>query len=170
VIIIIVVGYQGIGKSTLCNNKNISFKFIDLESSTFRGKNGIRPDDWYVYYVNVAIDLSKQNNIVFVSSHKEVRDLLKDTTENVVMVFPSLSLKEEWVNKLENRYKVTNSDKDYRAWKNALQCYEENINDLKSCGLPYIEIDSMNYSLEQLVINYEIGLISKKMKADNSEG
>ncbi len=162
----IVVGYQGIGKSTLCKSKNISFRFIDLESSSFRGKDGIRPDDWYIFYCNVAEHLSGQNCIVFVSSHKEVREILKNSKENVVSIFPSLEIKDEWIKRLENRYSVTQSDKDYRAWKNALQCFEENINDIKSCGIPYIEIDSMNYKLEDLVINYEIGLISRKMIAD----
>ena len=162
----IVVGYQGIGKSTLCKSKNISFRFIDLESSSFRGKDGARPDDWYIYYCNVAEHLSKQNCVVFVSSHKEVRDILKNSNENVVCVFPSLKIKDEWIKRLENRYNMTKSDKDYRAWKNALQCYDNNVKDLENCGIPFIEIDNMNYKLDEIIIDYEISLISRKMTAD----
>lgn len=162
----ICLGYQCIGKSTLCNNRNISFKYIDLESSSFRNKEGIRPDDWYVYYCNVAEHLSRQHNIVFVSTHKEVRDILKDSEENVVCIFPSLELKDKWIEKLENRYNTTKSDKDYRAWKNALQYYEENIKDLMTCGIPYIEIKDMDYNLESMIVNYEINLISKTMTSN----
>ena len=162
----ICIGFSCIGKSTLCSNRNISFKYIDLESSSFRNKEGIRPDDWYIYYCNVAEHLSRQHNIVFVSCHKEVRDILKDSKENVISIFPSLELKDKWIERLENRYNTTKSDKDYRAWKNALQHYEENIKDLKSCGIPYIEIKDMDYNLESMIVNYEINLISKTMTSN----
>lgn len=159
----ICVTYQCVGKSTLCRNKNISFKFIDLESSCFRNDEGIRPNDWYIYYTNVAIDLSKQHNIVFVSSHKEVRDRLKDCGENVVCIFPSLKLKDQWIAKLEARYKETGSDKDYRALQNAIHSYDENIKDLMECGIPCIEIEDMNYELKNLVINHEINIMRNQL-------
>lgn len=162
-IIIICIGYQGIGKTSLCHNKNISFKFIDLESSCFRNDEGIRPNDWYIYYTNVAIDLSKQHNIVFVSSHKEVRDRLKDCSENVVCIFPSLKLKDQWIAKLETRYKDTGLDKDYRALQNAIHSYDENIKDLMECGIPSIEIEDMNYELKNLVINHEINIMRNQL-------
>lgn len=160
----IVIGYQAIGKSSLCDNKNITFKFIDLESSSFRNDKGIRCDDWYIYYCNVAEHLSRQHNIVFISSHKEVRDRLKNSKENVICIYPSLNLKEQWIDKLEARYLNSKTDKDYRAWKNALQSYDENIKDLMECGIPGIEIDDMNYSLQNIIVNYEIKLISDKIK------
>ena len=160
----IVIGYQGIGKTSLCMNKNISFKFIDLESSSFRNDLGIRPDDWYIYYCNVAEHLSRQHNIIFVSSHKEVRDRLKNSDQHVVCIFPSLKIKDEWIKRLENRYQLTKSDKDYRAWKNALDNYDENIKDLMDCGIEYIEIGSMDYNLHQMVIDYEIGILSRNLK------
>ena len=160
----IVIGYQGIGKTSLCMDKGISFKFIDLESSSFRNDEGIRPDDWYIYYCNVAEHLSRQHNTIFVSSHKEVRDRLKNSDQNVVCIFPSLKLKNEWIQRLETRYRLTKSDKDYRAMKNALSMYDENIKDLMECGIPYIEIESMDYNLHQLIVDYEIGIISKTLK------
>ena len=69
----VIVGYQGIGKSTLAKNRN---GFIDLESSNFF-VNGERSPDWYIPYCEIALDLSKQGYDVFVSSHKVVRDELK---------------------------------------------------------------------------------------------
>lgn len=163
-VIIIVIGYSAIGKSSLCDNRNISFKYIDLESASFRNDEGIRPDDWYIYYCNVAEHLSKQHNIVFVSSHKEIRDRLKNSTENVICIYPSLELKDKWITKLESRYQNTKSDKDYRAWQNAIHSYDDNIKEIKECGIPGIEIDRMDYSLENIIVNYEIKLISDDMK------
>ena len=163
----IIIGYQGIGKSTLCNNQNMSFKFIDLESSCFRDDDGERPDDWYIYYCKVAEDLSRQNCIVFMSSHKVVRARLRNSKEKVCIICPSLDLKDKWIERLENRYNSTKKDKDYRAWRNAVEKYTENITDLLNDGLPVIEINNMKYDLKQIVINYELELIANKIKDDN---
>ena len=70
----IITGYQGIGKSTLARkDKNI----IDLESSSFwkydkSCNSKTRCEDWYVYYCQVAMDLSRQGYTVFVSVIKKL--------------------------------------------------------------------------------------------------
>ena len=68
----IIIGYQGIGKSSVSGADS---GCIDLESSNFWNE-GVRADDWYIYYCNIALDLSKQGFTVFTSSHKEVREYL----------------------------------------------------------------------------------------------
>ena len=90
----IIIGYPGIGKSTLAGQNN----YIDLESSNFWNK-GKRPDDWYIYYCNIALDLSRQGYVVFVSSHEAVRNRLKYaiTDERIICIYPSLELKDEWI-------------------------------------------------------------------------
>ena len=77
----IITGYQGIGKSTLASKYD---KIIDLESSSFWKTEEVygvekrtRPDDWYVYYCQIALDLSKHGYTVFVSCHPKVREFLK---------------------------------------------------------------------------------------------
>lgn len=67
----IITGYQGIGKSTLASKSD---KIINLESTCFwkyeedvylnKTGNKSRPDDWYVYYCQVAQDLSRQGYTV----------------------------------------------------------------------------------------------------------
>lgn len=47
----IVVGYPGIGKSTLCQHRE---NCIDLESSCFDKSN----KNWYKDYCNVAVDFT----------------------------------------------------------------------------------------------------------------
>ncbi len=154
----IVVGFPGIGKSTLCTH---SFRRLDLESSNFKHDDQ-RHDDWYIYYCQIALDLSKQGYTVFVSSHKQVRDyLLKVTSEPIFLIYPSLALKDAWIRKLEVRYNASWSDKDRDAWKNAKTSYEANVADMSSdryLSSPYFkltQIDDICYSLEDIVAEAE---------------
>ena len=143
----IIIGYQGIGKSTLANIDNT---YIDLESSNFWYK-GHRHDYWYICYGQMAQHLSQQGYNVFVSSHKEVRNYLKDRQEIVICIYPSILLAEEWKQKLKERYAKTHLTKDYKAWKNAEDRYHEDIGELMMCGIPHIEINSLNYDLKKLI-------------------
>ena len=143
----IIIGYQGIGKSSLSGRYNC----IDLESGNF-WKDGSRIEDWYYYYCNIAIHLSQQGYTVFTSSHKEVREELKrrilnnEMNEEVINIVPHTSLKEEWIRKLKVRYELSGLEKDYKAWKNAEDRYEENINEIGNSFNTYY-IMSMDYSL-----------------------
>ena len=69
----IVIGYQGIGKSSLAGKNNC----IDLESGNF-WVDGKRSDDWYKIYCNIALHLHRQGFTVFTSSHQVVRDYFKE--------------------------------------------------------------------------------------------
>ena len=91
----IIIGYQGIGKSTLAASE---LKYIDLESSNFwfydsETKQKVRHSNWYEMYCNVAENLSRQGYIVFVSSHQPVRERLLKSKEYVVVCVPLLILK-----------------------------------------------------------------------------
>ena len=70
----IIVGYPGIGKSTLCQHRE---NCIDLESSCFDKSN----KKWYKDYCNVAVDLHKQGNIALVSNHESVYEELSSKNE-----------------------------------------------------------------------------------------
>lgn len=121
----IIVGYPCIGKSTYAASHR--FKAIDLESSNF-----IKDGSWVESYCNVAIDLSKHGYDVFVSSHDAVRkQLLKSDYEYVFVIYPALDIKEEWLERLHERYLETELEKDYRAWQRALNHYDEDIAKLK---------------------------------------
>lgn len=144
----ILIGYQGIGKSTLAFKEN---NFIDLESSNFFYKDK-RIDNWYIYYCNIAAHLSKQGFNVFVSSHEVVRNRLKKYfDEPLICIVPSINLKDEWIKKLYERYTNHKSEKNYKAWMNAVDRYENNINEIKNSGIEFIEIENINYDLENLL-------------------
>lgn len=142
----IIIGYQGIGKSTLAGRNNC----IDLESGNF-WVNGKRADDWYVPYCQIANHLSEQGYTVFVSSHEVVRNELWKSKEKVIAVCPAVELKDEWIAKLEERYNRTGLDKDFKAWKNAEDRYVENIMEIAYSWVPVFWINGMGYSLEKII-------------------
>lgn len=146
----IIIGYQGIGKSTLAKEHS---KFIDLESGNFF-VGGKRQDDWYVIYCQIAIHLSEQGKIVCVSSHKLVRDYLLSlpSTEKIGAIVPSIELKDKWIEKLKNRYEQSQLDKDFKAWKNAEDRYTENIKEILADIENTVVIDDMNYSLLDIAL------------------
>ena len=155
----IVVGYQGIGKSTLAGRDH---KFIDLESGNF-WVDGKRADDWYKPYCRIAEHLSQPGYVVFVSSPEVVRKQLLATSEAVVVAYPALELKSMWIDKLENRYSDTGLEKDYKALMNAKDRYEENIHELEPCDLPVkMKLKNCDYDLEAALIyfmNRELNMV-----------
>ena len=150
----IIIGYQGIGKSTLANKDD---KFIDLESGSFWLTNTdgsrYRYDNWYEMYCNVAEHLSQQGYIVFVSSHEVVRNRLKQSKERVFTLYPDVSLKDQWIQRLSDRYHESTLDKDYRALINAVDRYEENIKEIESSDFDNIVIHDINYDLKKLIMS-----------------
>lgn len=159
----IIIGYQGVGKSTYTHNNDNT---IDLESSNFwfKGDDGKRKRyfNWGEIYVNIAVDLHFQNNIVFTSSHAVVTNQLEKRQEldsnDVAILIPSVELKDQWLKKLEDRYNESGLSKDYKAWKNAECRYEANIEELIDDavrnGWDIITIDNIDYSLSDILDNY----------------
>ena len=150
----IIIGYQGIGKSTLAGQD----KCIDLESTNFY-IYGTKPEGWHEAYCRIAADLSDQGYRVFTSSHAEVRRWLgENSNEWTCVCRPSLSLKDEWIKKLKDRFDADPSDKNRRALQNAVDRYEDNIREIDEDARKYdfdiIEIDSMDYSLKDLIYNF----------------
>lgn len=143
----IVIGYQGIGKSTLANAET---KCIDLESGNF-WVDGKRADDWYKPYCQIANHLSEQGYTVFVSSHEVVRKELEKSKELVCIVHPAIELENAWVYKLAKRYAMTKLDKDRKAYLNAKDRYKDNITELMNSPFVLYEIEDMNYDLNDII-------------------
>ena len=146
----IVVGYQGIGKSTLAK---LDLRFIDLESGNF-WVDGKRADNWYKPYCKIAEHLSRQGYIVFTSSHEVVRNQLKNSNEKVICCVPALSLKDEWIQRLKDRYEESVLEKDYKAYMNAADRYIENITEIANSGFEVLWLESIDYDLQDLVLNW----------------
>lgn len=146
----IFLGYQGIGKSTWGGKH----KYIDLESGNF-WVDGIRSENWYIIYCKIAEHMSGQGYNVFVSSHEVVRRQLATSNQRKAIIYPSIGLKEFWINRLHERYLVTGLDKDFRAWKNAEQRYSENISELMfDTNYEHIEIKYVPYNLDDIIVDF----------------
>ena len=143
----IIIGYPGIGKTTLARKLSDT---IDLESSSFV-IDGERPDNWHIYYCGIAEDLSRQGNIVFVSSHNEVVRYMRESDERVVIIRPDVMLRKEWITKLHERYMENMTDKNQRAWERARYHFGRDICELQESGIPNITIHHMGYYLTALV-------------------
>ena len=148
---VIVVGYPGIGKTTLSNS---NVHFIDLESNKFYVK-GERDDRWYIPYCEIAMDLASQGYCVFVSSHIEVQKYLLQycisPSINLCACVPSLELKDEWLFRLSSRYDETQLSKDYNSLRHVTLMYEEDITEIHRNFSAIVEITSASYDLRQLL-------------------
>lgn len=150
----IYICYQGVGKSSTVNECDF---FIDLESSNFKDENGYRTDDWYIYYVNIAFDLASQGYSVFVSSHDVVRKRVSYIKNeyypniDIYVVYPSVELKDKWIERLEKRYDENPTKKNKIAWLNAKDRFSENIAEMKKnaddFGFDKVEINTCKYKL-----------------------
>ena len=148
---VIIVGYPGVGKTTLSNS---NIHFIDLESSKFYVK-GERDDRWYIPYCEIAMDLASQGYCVFVSSHIEVQKyLLQYCTSSYIHLcacVPSLDLEDEWLFKLSSRYDETQLSKDYNSFRHVTLMYKEDIAEIHRNFSVVAEITSSSYNLQQLL-------------------
>ena len=108
--------YAGVGKTTLAEKNE---KVIDLDSTLFRlGFRGDFLKDWYIIYTQVAENLSKQGFDVFIGTHEIVRDELKRKGIPFIAIFPALELKEQWIEKLKQRYEAIEAERQRRKEQN----------------------------------------------------
>ncbi len=104
-----------------------------------------------VCLVSAAAALSRQGYTVFTSSHEVVRNQLKQSSEDVRVCCPAPELRDEWIQRLKERYERTALEKDYRALMNAVDRYEDNIHELLDSGFPVLLIESATGSVEDVL-------------------
>ena len=151
---LIIIGYPGIGKSSLGTMDSANQNIIDFESSLFK-IDGDRTDNWNVIYCRQAVSLAKQGFIVCISSHKCVREELARYDQDdfvIVAITPSPKLKEEWIARLRDRYLQDPSEKNIAALTNAEGHYDEYIKDIASDpNFSHIYLESTNYHLRSII-------------------
>lgn len=140
----IIIGYLGVGKSTV-SNKNPNY--IDFDSSMFPKEEG-----WEKDYVERAEALSEQGFTVFVSAHKAVQDLLLNSKEKIIVVYPAVGMRHSWIKKLSDRYDKTQFESDKRALERCVECFSFDI--ARMSNLPFKKIElkqSSGYNLEEMI-------------------
>lgn len=150
----IIIGYPGIGKSTLAITDS---RYIDLESSLFNKPNGSKPSDWYETYCKVAIDLALHGYRVFVSSHLHVQVYLSSVEiPDIVKIYscyPSIELEGYWLRKLHSRFVQSGSRKDAAAYVYCNKNYRKSVENMMRFDFNPIVIGNIDYKLDQLLEN-----------------
>lgn len=154
----IIAGYPGIGKSTICGCG--LYRAIDLDSSLFK------EDDFPKRYCKVAQKLAEQDYIVFVSTHAEVLDYLRDHSISYYVIVPSTELKSVWIQKLKDRLKNDNCDENIRALDFVSNNYDRSIVKIMCENKKrVVVICRENYELAEM-----IGVISKHFYEGSTVG
>lgn len=103
---IIICGFAGIGKTTVkefCPNLRDK-TFYDLSSSFFRKNEG-----WEKVYCDIAENMAKNYDYVFISTHNMVIDELLKRETKFYLVYPRRYCKDEYI----QRYIKRGSSKEY---------------------------------------------------------
>ena len=100
---VVISGFPGIGKSYTAMNED-SFKILDSDSSNFSWiKIGVRNPDFPNNYIeHIKLNMYKAD-IIFVSSHEEVRNALIKNGIDFTLVYPHKSLKNIYLARYEQR-------------------------------------------------------------------
>ena len=148
----IIIGYPGVGKTSLAGRYN---QYIDLESSNWNSPDNTKPDIWWWSYGKVAEDLSRQGYRVFVSCHPSVQKYFEESNEYVMVLYPSLELKEEWIKRVSDRYDRDRSMKNLAALNNVELYYDKQIKSLDDSPFKNkLVLKDMNYTLDNEIDNF----------------
>lgn len=137
---IIVSGYQGVGKSTFAKTSHAErygeeIVSIDFESSNFDKSN----PDWYKDYVAEMIKMTGVD-VLFISSHLLVRETLNSLGIDFIFVIPEVAYKHAWTYMLAQRVQDTigkpDYDKNVRALMAHILKYDDIIEELKETHKP----------------------------------
>lgn len=121
---IIVLAFTGTGKTTYCEQNS---DCIDIDASTIPK----RPFFALNYYIEIKKALNKKYKYIFISTHKEIRNLLKLLKINYIIIYPEISLKDEYYNRFINRGNSTRYAnliaENWDTWINEME-KEKNVN------------------------------------------
>jgi len=138
---IVISAFPACGKSSMYrkyseyyeDNKNnpLSFKILDSDSSLFSwiydengNKTNVRNPDFPQNYINHIKERIGKEDVIFISSHKVVRDALRENGIKYSIFYPDKSLKEEWM----RRYKERGNDENFIKFQE--EHWEEFIEDI----------------------------------------
>ena len=168
------MGFPAVGKTTTTKRTaSITNRFIDLNITKFIGSNyfanlanmGCYQNsscnlDWFAY-CNLAIDLA-ENHDVFISVTPEILDYMeiqdKIIRDSIIVIYPSLSLKDQWIKKMKDRYEKSNLLEDRRAYEYYIcDNYDETIKKINANeSFSKIQLNSMKYpSLFNIITNMQ---------------
>ena len=102
---LIISGFPGVGKSYFKNNHSNNMVILDSDSSNFSWLEGTkeRNPDFPNNYIQHIKDNIGKADIIFISSHKAVRDALKHNNIFYYLVYPCRYIKDEYLQRYKER-------------------------------------------------------------------
>ena len=98
--VFVICGFPGVGNSYVVRHQNeLGLKILDSDSSKFYEKEFPQK-----YIEHIKSVLSKgEVDIILVSSHKVVRDALKENDIDFFLVYPDILCKAEYIERYQER-------------------------------------------------------------------
>lgn len=123
---VIVCGFFGIGKSSVPQYRP-DIKFYDLDAKNFVKKPG-----WEVMYVDCALALRHDYEIVAVKSSDKVMNRLKELGVDYYLVYPSRYAKREFMERaVRNNYSRQWIEQFFSKWEQYIEEAEEDYSTKK---------------------------------------
>ena len=141
----VISGFPAVGKSYLYNN-NKGLKVLDSDSRKFSWESeGVRHPDFPNNYIRHIKRNLGVVDVIFVSSHKVVREALESNGIDYTIVYPNISLKGEYISRYINR----GNDDSFIEFLN--NNWEEFITDIESEKFPVkVELQQGQYMKDVL--------------------
>ena len=138
-------------------------KIIHSDSSLFSwiyDKNGNKTDkrnpDFPNNYIQHIKDHMDTEDVIFVSSHKVVRDLLKEENIPYYLVYPKKDMKDEWMYRFKNR----GNDESFIKFQD--EHWDEFIDDMENETFPtkivledYVNYNAITTTLMNGIMDYQ---------------
>lgn len=155
----VIAAFPGTGKSFCVKNENDKFNgILDSDSSNFswvKDSNGNNTTERNPDFPNNYIKHIKENigkvEVIFVSSHKEVREALEREGIEYILVYPNVFQKDDYIKRYKNR---GSSDKFVRLLE---ANWDEWINECRTeeypvrIELPYFSVKYLNKEVIDLI-------------------
>ena len=168
----IIIGYPGVCKS-VASQKFI--QVIDLDSSCIwteeneltKKMNGFNID--FNTYCNIAESLSKQGYIVCVSSHFDVQYILRKSTEQVYVCYPSKEIKRQWISFLRKRYVEDSSESNLKSLNHVISDFDFDIEDMENSGFDAIELNDGKFLSDVLQESFDNAIAEQEVEEVENE-
>ena len=102
----IILAFPGTGK-TYFQTRNSDKKIVDLDSNDFTGGHDgggkVLSEGFPSNYIQAINEQIDESEVLFISIHREVRDMLFNTGVEFILVYPKRELKEEYLERFRKR-------------------------------------------------------------------
>lgn len=144
---IVICGFPGIGKTTFCKKHSSLARDSDSSSFSWITVNGekIRNPDFPNNYILHIKEMLQQFPMVFVSTHEDVRKMLKSEHIDYIIMIPKIKYKENYISRYLNRGSnpqfIKLLEENWETWINIILNSQEKVFEMNK---EYIEDEIIN--------------------------